>query len=53
MELKEMIDRRNHLIKILTNNDDEFLDMLDEIYELTEIIELENRLNKLKDIDNE
>ena len=42
VELKEMIDKRNHLISILTNDDSEFLDMLDEIFRLTDIIKKEN-----------
>ena len=42
MELDDVINKRNHLIKILTHNDDEFLDILDEIFKLTDIIKKEN-----------
>ena len=42
MKLDEVISKRNHLISILTNDNSEFLDMLDEIFRLTDIIEKEN-----------
>ena len=38
MELHDVISKRNHLISKLTNDDYDYIDMLDEIFRLTDII---------------
>mgnify|MGYP003139062106 CR=1 FL=1 len=42
MELHDVISKRNHLISKLTNDDYDYIDMLDEIFRLTDIIKKEN-----------
>ena len=40
MTIKEMIKKRDNCVRILTNDDDHFLSVLDDIFELT------NKINK-------
>ena len=42
MKLTDALSKRNRLIKALTHNDDELLEVLDEVFALTKFIDYEN-----------